>query len=269
MVYPVPKTNNTLDSVGRLRLTEPFNLQVSRGQIYGHTPFLLYGYSSNVSNTAFGPLWEGLTQSGGLYTFPSTAVQMTVSSTSVTDTAPRAVVIMGLDANYIPISETLPLNGTTPVTTVNSYLRINNVTMANSTNTGNIVVSNGGTTYAQINAGLGQTQASIYTVPAGYTLYILRSYKTANIGFTSSAWINFQVQFNNNVTGQVLIVNEQTFVQQIEVNYETLPRKVTEKTDIQYLFKASTSGPLICSANITGILIKNNADAGNTFPGYF
>jgi len=30
------------------------------------------------------------------------------------------------------------------------------------------------TTYAQINTGIGRTQAAIYTVPAGYTFYLSR-----------------------------------------------------------------------------------------------
>jgi hypothetical protein len=240
---------------------EPFNLQVARGQIMGHSPFLLYGYSNQVANTAFGPLWEGLTQSGGLYPFPSSAAQLTIVSSSASDTSALSVQIQGLDANFAPISEVIALNGTSAVTSVNSYLRVNNVGTTNGVNVGNITFKQSTTLLAQINAGLGVNQASIYTVPAGYTLYILRSYKTANIGFTSGAWINFEVQFNDNVTGAQKIVQEQTYVQQIEINYTQMPRKITEKTDIQYLFKTSTGGPLICSQNLTGILIKNDCQA--------
>jgi hypothetical protein len=240
---------------------EPFELQVARGQIAGHSPFLVYGYSPNLSNTAFGPLWEGLTQSGGLYPFPASAAQLTIVSTSASDTSALKVQITGLDANFAPISEVIALNGTTNVTSVNSYLRINNCTVTNGVNVGNISFKQGSTLLAQINATLGTTQMSIYTVPAGYTLYILRSYKTANVGFTSSAWVNFEVQFNDNVSGAQKVVQEQTFVQQIEINYTQMPRKITEKTDIQYLFKASTSGPLIGSQNLTGVLIKNDGQS--------
>ena len=240
---------------------EPFELQVARGQIAGHSPFLVYGYSPNLSNTAFGPLWEGLTQSGGLYPFPASAAQLTIVSSSASDTSALKVQITGLDANFAPISEVIALNGTTNVTSVNSYLRINNCTVTNGVNVGNISFKQGSTLLAQINATLGTTQMSIYTVPAGYTLYILRSYKTANVGFTSSAWVNFEVQFNDNVSGAQKVVQEQTFVQQIEINYTQMPRKITEKTDIQYLFKASTSGPLIGSQNLTGVLIKNDGQS--------
>jgi len=251
-------SNGITASVTRAGRVEPFNLQVSRGQIQGHTPFLLYGYSASVSNTAFGPLWEGLTQSGGLYPFPSSAAQLTIVSSSASDTSALSVQIQGLDANFAPISEVIALNGTNAVTSVKSYLRVNNVGVTNGINVGTITFKQSTTLLAQINPGLGVNQASIYTVPAGYSLYIMRSYKTANIGFTSGAWINFEVQFNDNVSGAQKIVQEQTFVQQIEINYETVPRKITEKTDIQYLYKSSVGGPLICSQNLIGFLIQND-----------
>jgi hypothetical protein len=258
LVTNLQQNPSPFESVTKVGAYEPFNLQVARTQIAGHSPFLIYGYSNQVGNTAFGPLWEGLTQSGGLYPFPASAAQLTITSSSASDTSALKVLIQGLDANFAPISEVIALNGTSNVTSVNSYLRINNVSVTNGTNVGNISFKQSTTLLAQINAGLGVNQASIYTVPAGYTLYILRSYKTANIGFTSGAWINFEVQFNDNVTGAQKIVQEQTFVQQIEINYEQMPRKVTEKTDIQYLYKTSTGGPLICSQNLIGILIKND-----------
>ena len=251
-------SNGITASVTRAGRVEPFNLQVSRGQIQGHTPFLLYGYSASVSNTAFGPLWEGLTQSGGLYPFPSSAAQLTIVSSSASDTSALSVQIQGLDANFAPISEVIALNGTNAVTSVKSYLRVNNVGVTNGINVGTITFKQSTTLLAQINPGLGVNQASIYTVPAGYSLYIMRSYKTANIGFTSGSWINFEVQFNDNVSGAQKIVQEQTFVQQVEINYETVPRKITEKTDIQYLYKASVGGPLICSQNLIGFLIQND-----------
>jgi len=261
LVTNLQQNPSPFESVTKVGRYEPFNLQVARSQIAGHSPFLLYGYSAAVSNTAFGPLWEGLTQSGGLYPFPASAAQLTIVSSSTSDTSALSIQIQGLDANFKPISETIALNGTTNVTSVNSYLRINNVGVTNGVNVGTITFKQGTTLLAQINPGLGVNQASIYTVPAGYTLYILRSYKTANIGFTSSAWINFEVQFNDNVTGAQKIVQEQTFVQQIEIDYNSMPRKITEKTDIQYLYKASVGGPLICSQNLIGVLIKNDGQS--------
>jgi len=66
--------------------TEPFDLQVSRGQIPGHTGLEIFGFTPNISNTASGPMWEGQTQSGGLYTYPGSAAPLVLVSSSASDT---------------------------------------------------------------------------------------------------------------------------------------------------------------------------------------
>jgi len=251
-------SNGIVSSVTRGGAYEPWELQVARGQIAGHSNIIIYGWTNQLANTAYGPAWEGLTQSGGLYPFPSTAAQLSIVSSSASDTSALSVQINGLDSNFNTLSEVIALNGTTTVTSVNSYLRINGVTCTNGSNVGNISFKQGSTLLAQINAGTGQNQASIYTVPAGYTFYTLRSLKTANIGFTNGSWINFQVQQYDNTTGVTKISSEQTYVQQIELDYTAAPRRVAEKTDIQYLYKSSSGGPLIASYNAIGILIQNS-----------
>lgn len=260
--------NAALSSMTRMGKYEPFELQLARGQIYGHTPVYIFGYSPNVGSTALGPLWEGLTSSGGAYTPPSSAIQFTIVSSSASDTSALSVQIFGLDANYNQISEIIAMNGTTAVTSVNSYLRINNAVVVNGTNTGNITFkSSGGTLYAEILAGVGQTEMSIYTVPAGYTLYFLRAQAYANIGFTSSAYLIYTEynKINTGVyTGQITLDAQSTFVQQLTLDYQDTPIPHLEKTDIQYQFKASTGTNTIASIYVLGYLIKNSADAGST-----
>jgi hypothetical protein len=251
-------SNGIVSSITRAGTFEPFPLQVARGQISGHTSFTLYAYSASVGSTAYGPIWEGLTQSGGLYTFPSSAAQLTIVSTSVSDTSALSVIILGLDANFNQISETIALNGTTAVTSVNSYLRVNGAYVANGTNVGAISFKQSTNLLAQINAGVGTTEMGIYTVPNGYSLYVTKTSKTANIGFTSSAWMNFQIQYNFNPTGQVFLGNQQTFVQQLVQDYSGMPHVIPQKTDIQALIKSSTGGPMIAQFEMDGILIQNN-----------
>lgn len=254
----IPNTLNAVRSVTQAGKYEPFALQVARGQVAGHTSFTMYGFSNAIGSSAFGPLWEGLTQSGGLYTFPSSAAQLTITSSSASDTSALSVVILGLDANYNQISEVIALNGTANVTSVLSYYRINGAYVANGTNVGNITFKQGSTLLAQINAGVGDTQMSIYTVPAGQTLYIHKTSKTANIGFTSSAYMSFQIQYNF-AGGQVIVGNQQTFVQQIIQDYTGLPHRIPERTDIQAVIKSSSGGPLTAQFEMDGILIANNA----------
>jgi len=249
----------TYSSATRQGTFEPFELQVARGQVDGHTGIEIFGYTPNIANTAQGPMWEGQTQSGGLYVYPSVAAPLVLVSDSATDNTARSVVIDGLGAGFIPLTETIALNGTTSVTTTNSFLRINGMSMLNSTNTGNITASISSTVYAKINAGVGQTQMSIYTVPAGYTFYLSYTQYDAAIGFTSSAYMTGQEynKFNAGTNNGLITVTHQTvFVQKQETPF-TAPIPHPEKTDMQFCVKSSSGGPLTCSMYAGGILIKN------------
>lgn len=250
----------TYSSVTRMGAYEPFDLQIARGQVDGHSIVSIFGYSAAVGSTAQGPLWEGLTLSGGNYVYPSSAAPLVLVSDSATDNTTRSVVINGLDANYNILQETIALNGTTNVTTTNSFLRINSMEMLNSTNTGNITASISSTVYAKIAAGVGQTQMSIYTVPAGYTFYLTYSQFDASIGFTSS---NYMIsaewnKFNSGTqSGQITLTHQSTFVQKQEVPFNNSPIAHPEKTDLQFTVKANTGSPFVVSCYQGGYLIKN------------
>jgi len=235
---------------------EPFELQVSRGQVDGHTPLNIFGYSTAVGSTALGPLWEGLTISGGAYAYPSSAAQLVLVSDSASDTSALSVQIQGLDANYAPLVETIAMNGTTNVTTTNSFLRINLMTTTNGLNVGNITAKISSTTYAKIAAGIGQTQMSLYTVPKGYTFYLSYIQADASIGFTSSNYMKYAEYNKDNVSGEINLLNQTTFVQSLNIPY-SCPIAHTEKTDIQFQIIANTGSPFLANIYAGGILIKN------------
>jgi len=246
----------TYSSATRQGAYEPFDLQVARNQVDGHQGIEIFGYSPNIANTATGPMWEGQTQSGGLYTPPSSAAPLVLVSSSASDTSALSVRIEGCGANFVALTETIALNGTTNVTTTNSFLRINAMYVTNGTNVGTITAKISSTTYAQINAGVGQTQMSIYTVPAGYTFYLSYTQYDAAIGFTSSAYMTGQEYNKDNVTGAITVTHQTVFVQKQETPF-TAPIPHTEKTDLQFCVKSSSGGPLTCSMYAGGILIKN------------
>jgi len=246
-------------SITRMGTFEPFDLQVARGQVVGHTGLEIFGYSANIAASATGPMWEGQTQSGGLYTYPSSAAPLVLVSDSASDNTTRSVVIDGLDANFAQQYETITLNGTSNVTTTKSFLRINQMSMLNSTNTGTITAKISSTTYAQINPGIGQTQMSIYTVPAGFTFYLSYTQYDAAIGFTSSAYMAGQEynKFNAGPNGGLITVTHQSvFVQKQETPFAA-PIPHPEKTDMQFCIIASAGGPLKASMYAGGYLIQN------------
>jgi len=246
----------TYSSVTRVGAYEPFELQVARGQIAGHTAINIFGYSPNVGSTALGPLWEGLTLSGGAYAYPSSAAPLVLVSDSASDTSALSIQIQGLGANFVPLTETIALNGTSNVTTTNSFLRINLMTTTNGLNVGNITAKISSTTYAKINAGIGQTQMSIYTVPAGYTFYLSYVQADASIGFTSSNYMKYVEYNKDNISGEINLLNQTTFVQSLNIPY-TYPLPHTEKTDMQFQIITNTGSPFLANIYAGGILIKN------------
>jgi len=257
---------------------EPFDLQVGRGMITGHQTVQIFGYSTLVGSTALGPVWEGLTLSGGSYTYPSSAgVVVLLSASGATDAALQ-IQVNGLDANFNLLSETVTLNGSGTATTTNSFLRINGLFVTNGLNAGNITAKIATVLYAQINAGIGQSQASIYTVPKGYSFFLAYVQANASIGFTSSAYMTyaelnkFSLYPTNQVgsaafgvngynpyssVGSTTLTSQSPFVQIFEVPYSA-PLFHPEGCDIQFQMKASTGSPYTGSIFAGGYLIKND-----------
>lgn len=161
----------------------------TRGFVFGRAP--------DVDNVRV-DLWEGPTTT---YVFPTSAVQMAVVSSSANDAAAgtgmRQVMIHYLDNAYAVQTETVTLNGTTPVNTVaTNILRINGIHAvavgAGGTSAGNISITNGGVTYGYISAGSNTARQAVYTVPAGKTGYI--SHWQASSGSTGAHFCQIILQ---------------------------------------------------------------------------
>ena len=251
-------SNNIVASVTRNGAYEPFDLQVSRGQIYGHNTISIFGYQSAVGNTKI-PVWENATT----YTYITSASTLTLASSSASDDTSAKILISGLDSNYNQISETLAMNGVTGVTTVNSYFRINSLLMVSpgtgqTTNVGTITLKQSSNIVAQINVGISKTQSTIFTVPAGYSFYLdLAEVNTSN-SYTSSNIVTYSVQAINNTTGVKLQVLQQPFVSIYTANRSSDPFVYTEKTDIQWQLVTSTATTIAAGLIITGKLVQNN-----------
>jgi hypothetical protein len=82
----------------------PYFLQVSRGLIDGHKRVFKFGYNGVIQNVE-----ETIWDVGGLYTYPSSAVTMTATSSSGATDENVQVTIQGLDASYNELSETVTL----------------------------------------------------------------------------------------------------------------------------------------------------------------
>jgi len=171
-----------ISSISRVGKYEPFELQVSRGQISWHRNVTIFGYNPDV-DTSRVTVWPYT----GIIPVPAAALQLSVSSSSTSDTAAgtgaRTVYLEGLDGNHNTVSETVTLNGQTAVTTVNSYLHINNAYVATAGSglsaagdiyfgTGTVTLGVPATVYDLIKFDYNQRITGSYTVPANYTAYV-------------------------------------------------------------------------------------------------
>lgn len=259
-----------LQSITRVGRNEPFDLQVARSQIVGHQPVQIFGFSTTVGSTALGPLWEGLTLSGGAYTYPSSAGQIVLLSASGATDAALVIQVNGLDTNFNLLSEKVTLNGSGTATTVNSYFRINGLAVTNGVNAGNITAKIATVLYAQINAGISQTQMSLFTVPNGFTFYLTYVQANASLAFTSGTSMTYAEQNKFNLTntvgqsgyiytsgGNTTLLQQSPFVQLYNIPF-TVPVAHPQGTDIQYQVKASTGSPYTASVFAGGYLIAND-----------
>jgi hypothetical protein len=244
-------------SITQVGTYEPFDLQVARGQVTGHSTVNIYGYGAAITTSTI-PAWENATA----YTFPAAATTMNLVSTVNTggDKTGTTILVQGLDADYVAISESLTLNGTTAVVTTKSYLRINNISVTSVTGgvspTGVITLKDltNTTTYAQIAAGFGRSQMSIYTVPAGNTFYLSRidGYTSAN--GSSADFITYS-NTTYSSTGVVQYTQQAPFTNTYH-SQRVMPRGFAEKTDVVLRFKSSANTYVVAIA-LEGYLVKN------------
>jgi hypothetical protein len=260
MTGSVVQTNNVLNSITRQARTEPFDLQVARGQITGHTALSIFGYQATVSNVSI-PIWENATA----YTFATSATALSIASSSASDVSPAAVTISGLDINFNPISENVVLTGTSVATTINSYYRVNSLVMSSvasgqTSNAGVITAKQGSNILGQINTGIGKSQSSVYTVPNGYTLYLSIIEVNTSNSYTSSNIVTYRVQATDNNSGVTRTVLQQPFVSIYTINRSTEPFAYTSKTDVQWQLSTSTTTAIAAGLVLTGKLIKNQGE---------
>jgi hypothetical protein len=213
-----------------------------------------------------------------VYAWLTAATKLEVLSSDANDTAAgtgaRTVYLEGLDANWNLISETVSLNGATPVVTVNDYLRfhrfyVNTCGTYNSTttgpHTGNITVrvQGGGAIQGYIasefSAPLGQSQICRYTIPAGYTGYLSSCHFTIDNTKQASFYI-WQRQNGATLSAAPYFAKRNiiTFEGLVAPFQESFmpPIKLTERTDVWTSVRATATNTEVSNA-FTIYMFKN------------
>jgi hypothetical protein len=260
---------NQLDNALRnaMAVQEPYELQVSKGQVAGASSLYKFGYNPDINGTE-----ETIWSQGGDVVWPAAAFTAFISSSSTADTiagtGAQTVTVQGLDENYATQSVTVDMNGQTQVQVgdASGWIRINRAFVATAGSGGTAAgtvyiaatgVSSGvptGTIYASITDG-NQTQMAVYTVPASHTLYLDDLIFTAAI---SQANNYATVKLNNRDFGSNVFRTKFINVLQsneLVIDFE-FPLAISEKTDIECRAVTSNTNNQI-GASFQGVLLTN------------
>ena len=207
-------------------------LDLALGRDYNLTFEHKFGVNRNlVSGTQ--SIWTG----GGLYPWSALDNPETLYVISTSDSDTGSLTLYGLDADYMPLTETVTMTGPTATATQNQFKRIFRM-IAGNTNVGIITartVSGTGTVVAHMEAEKSQTLMAVYTIPANMNAY--KTQFTVGVGKGGDASFTPYVrEFGGafRVRGEVELY-ESTFTQTY-----TVPIPVGPRADID--FRVTTSG---------------------------
>lgn len=157
--------------------TQGYATAVARGDVPRAFPFAGYGEITTVGAVTDQIIWPD-----GAYTLPPAGgIQLSIVSTSAQDgvggTGIRSVELHYLDAALTPMTETVILNGLTPVLTVATNMRfitcMHMITYGSGKKAaGTISATNTAITYSLIAVGAVRCTSAVRMVPAGKRLFV-------------------------------------------------------------------------------------------------
>jgi hypothetical protein len=255
---------------GNALLTGDFFSEVALGNINNYFIGTKFGRNPQIDiNSAPEDMWAP----GGLYTgHPVSFTPQTVNvfSSSTTDTSAgtgaRTIQISGLKSPTSTDYETenITLNGTTQVTSINTWWRVNRVKVLTAgtggQNAGTITVRSTTTTanvFVVMPIGFNQSTIGAYTVPFGKTMIIKRVRVTITraSGAAGSATISLRVRPAGGVYNSARIFELQTGG---STEFESLGGLVIESgSDIKYRIDSVSDNSTIAEGAFEYILINN------------
>jgi len=153
-------------------------IDIARGLVTGVSSIHKFGAVPAMSQSQTGTVWD---VDDTVYPWASfaTASVLTAQAVNASDNN-KKLTLVGLDANWDPLQEEITLSSGGTVATTNTFKRVfRGYISEGANNVAAIDVRIGATTVLKINAGLGQTSMCVYTVPAGYTGYIIKGVCTS------------------------------------------------------------------------------------------
>lgn len=253
---------------------EPLWKQIHDGTVTDVERITLFGFNAAPANSTWSTYDVNIADPSDARL--SSAQQLQIVSDSIADTSAgtgaRTILITGLDANYAEISETITMNGTTNVTTTNSYLRLNHMVVktvgSNNRAVGEITASNNADTQVICSIpevysySLNNNTSTLYTVPAGKTLYVTDIAVGTNGASISGAHVVFRAYPNTTNAGFETIFQLSGWDDDngcmFSHSFGESPLSVTEQVDLGAALIVTAAG-VQSTFNLTGFLVNDPA----------
>ena len=228
-------------------------LAIAKGESNGYSAVHKFGANFDLDA---GTVPETIWTNGGLY--PWSALDnpqiIYVKSDDSNDTS--QLEIIGLDEDWKEASEVVIMSGLTPVATTSTFRRVYRMIYNHTSSNEGVITahagSSGGTVVATIDVGYSQTLMCVYTVPAGYTAYLV------SLGFTAQKNKDAQVRFYSRGQGESFKIKHIAEVYEAQYNYMfVVPLKFPEKSDLELRSADVESNNTRVTANFDLILVKN------------
>ena len=240
----------------------PFNLMVGLGYLPNVQQIAKFGYNPDLAVGAEENIWDF----GGAYTYSTTDDIDTVSSSSALDT--QILHIQGLDINYDEVTQIVTLNGQNKVTLKTPLLRVWRVFNTSNTDIAgavyvyvNGVITAGipdvdSTIRAYVYDGNNQTLMMMYTIPKGFTGFLLE--RDVSLGGRKTGFITVKlwIRFENSVWRIANVSDLSAAGTSAFEHTNRVLGPMTEKTDIQTTATGDTLG-LTCAASGEVYLVRN------------
>ena len=248
---------------GKLRVANDswgdFKFSIATGKILGLSQRVQFGKNADVDNT-----YEDVWATGGVMVYPASATTLNIVSSSVEDdltgTGATEVRVEYLDGDFNTQIVDVEMDGTNSVQVATDFLRLQDAYIIYGARAvGNITLSHSGGTVGTILAGRTDTQNTHFTVPAGFTAYIVG----ANIGVAKSSDAQVDLQLRDATNGEIFRVYDEVslFENNILFTYP-LPFPVPEKHDIK-IQAVSAQGNSSVGVSYYMILRDNELYANN------
>lgn len=229
-------------------------LAIAKGEVNGYSSEQKFGAVPAMSQNQTGTIWD---IEDTLYPWSSwsTAGTVDIPAVNASDNG-KKITVLGLDADYNAQSEEITLSSAGAVTSTNSYIRLVRAYISEGTeNVANIDIQKSSVTVLRINANKSQTLMAIYTVPAGYTAYLMQL--TATCQGSADATGDMYIRYPNPSAFRIRHSFEFTGAGGQYMYKFAVPIMIPEKSDIDMRGTVRSNNARLTSA-FDMILVQNS-----------